>query len=452
MKIIIVGCGNIGTAMLANLVNEGHQVLAIDSSPATINELTNIYDVMCICGNGADTDVLEEAGVESADMFAAVTNSDELNMLACFIAKRMGAKHTIARIRNPEYNDRSLPIMRQHLELSMSINPELLAAKELFNILRLPGAMSIETFSRRSFEMIEIKLREGSAFADMSLSQLRQKYKAEFLICVVRRGDEVYIPDGNFVLKSGDRIGMSASVQHGEKLFKMLGLMRKRTKNVMIMGAGKTAYYLAKMLINVGANVKVVDSRHEKCISFSERLPEAVVIEGDAASQEVLLEEGLEKMDSFVSLTANDEENVLLSIFATSHHVPQVITRINRPELAVLAENLGLESIISPRKIISDKLCQYARALENSVGSEMETLYTLMDDKAEALEFKVREDFEWLGIPLKELKTKENTLISGIIRDRKTIIPSGNDMILANDHVIVIAAGQRITRLAEIFE
>lgn len=452
MKIIIVGCGNIGTAMLANLVSEGHQVLAIDSDPATINELTNIYDVMCICGNGADSDVLEEAGVEDAEMFAAVTDSDELNMLACFLAKRMGAKNTIARIRNPEYNDKSLGFMRQHLELSMSLNPELMAAKELFNILRLPGAMSIETFSRGSFEMIEIKLREGSAFADMSLSELRQKYKHDFLICAVHRGDEVYIPDGSFVLRSGDRIGLAATASEGQKLFKMLGIMRKRSKNVMIMGAGRTSHYLAKMLMNVGANVKVIDPDHKKCMRFSERLPEAVVIEGDGASQEVLLEEGLDKMDSFVSLTNNDEENILVSIFASARKVPQVITKINRPELSALAEKLGLDSIVSPRKIISDRLCQYARALEKSIGSEMETLYTIMDEKAEALEFIVRDGFKWLNVPLKELKTKPNTLIAGIVRGRKTIIPTGNDMILADDHVIILAAGKKVSELAEIFE
>ena len=452
MKIIIVGCGKIGTAMLSNLVNEGHEVLAIDSDPATITELTNIYDVMCICGNGADSDVLKEAGVQDAEMFAAVTASDELNMLACFFAKKMGAKHTIARIRNPEYNDGSLAFMRQQIELSMSINPERLCAHELFNILKLPGAMSIETFSRRSFEMIELKLRENSAFAGKSLMELRQKYKAKFLICVVRRGDEVYIPDGNFVLQSGDRIGMAATASEGEKLFKMLGLMRKRTKNVMIVGANRTSYYLAKMLINIGSNVKVIDKDRDRCVTFSEQIPDAVVINGDPASREVLMEEGLANMDSFVSLTGMDEENVLLSIFASSKNVPQIITKINRPELCQMALNLGLDSIVSPRKIISDRLCQYARALEMSIGAERETLYTLMDEKAEALEFIVRNDFEFLDIPLKDLHLKHNTLIAGIIRGRRTIIPSGTDVILPDDRVIVIAAGRRITSLGDVFE
>ncbi len=452
MKILIVGCGKVGTSMLASLVGEGHEVIAIDNDPAALEELTNVYDAMTVCGNGADSDVLEEAGAREADLFAAVADSDELNMLSCFLARKMGAKNTIARIRNPEYNDKGLSFMRQHLELSVSINPELLAARELFNLLRMPGAVNIETFSGRSLEMIEMLLKEGSPLTGLSLSELRQKYKAKFLICIVRRGEQVFIPDGNFVLEKGDHIAMTAAPSEGQKLFRMLGLLKKHNRNVMILGASHTAFYLTRMLLSMGATVTVIDKNRARCKEFSELLPEAVVVNGDGAAQEVLLEEGLCSMDAFVALTGMDEENILMSIFASSQNVPQVISKINRPELASLAKRLGLDSIISPRKIISDFLCRYARALENSLDSEMETLYKLMDEKAEALEFSIGKDFRWAGLPLKELSLKPNMLIAGIIRGRKTIIPTGDDHILAGDHVIVIAKGQRVSTLTDIFQ
>lgn len=451
MKIIIVGCGKIGTTLLSSLVSEGHEVVAVDSSPSALAEISDIYDIMCVCGNGVDSDVLIEAGVKDADMFAAITGSDEHNMLACFLAGRLGARNTVCRIRNPEYNDKSLSFMRQQLELSMSLNPELLAAKEIFNILKLPGALNIETFSRRFFEMIELKLKDDSPLINCSLSELRQKHKARFLIGVVRRGDEVYIPDGNFVLRSGDRIGITAPASEGERFFKMLGVLKKQAKNVMILGASHTAYYLTKMLLSIGTHVTVIDKNPERCKQFSNILPGAVVIEGDGAMQEVLLEEGLSTMDAFVSLTGMDEENILISIFAASQNVPQIITKINRPSLVTLAGKLGLDCIISPRKTISDRICQHARALQSSDGGEMETLYTIMEDKAEALEFVVYPSLSQIGIPLKDLSLKPNVLIAGIIRGRKTIMPTGDDCIEAGDHLIVLAKEQKVTSLKDIF-
>ncbi len=451
MKIIIVGCGKIGTTLLASLAAEGHEVVAVDDSPAALAQISDIYDIMCVCGNGADSDILVEAGVKDADIFAAVTGSDELNMLACFLAKRLGAKNTVCRIRNPEYNDQSLSFLRQQLELSLSLNPELLAAKEIFNILKLPGAINIETFSRRSFEMIELRLREDSPLVGSSLSELRQKYKARFLIGVVRRGEEVYIPDGNFVPQAGDRIGITAPASEGERFFKMLGVLKKQAKNVMILGASHTAHYLTKMLLSIGTHVTVIDKDPARCKLFSQELPGAVVIEGDGAMQEVLLEEGLTSMDAFVALTGMDEENILISIFAASQQVPQVISKINRPSLAAMAGKLGMDCIVSPRKIISDRICRYARALASSDGGEMETLYTIMDDRAEALEFVANRSLPEIGIPLKELSLKPNILIAGIIRGRKTVMPTGDDCIEAGDHLIVLAKEQRVTSLKDIF-
>lgn len=452
MKILIIGCGKIGSTILASLVSEGHDVVAVDNNPDVIAEMTNIYDVMGVCGNGADCDVLEEAGAASADLLVATTDSDELNMLSCHLAKCMGTDYTIARIRNPEYNDKSLGFMKKHLNLDMSINPERLAAHELFNILKLPSAAKIETFSIRNFEMIELRLKPDSVLDGMKIIDLRSKFDAKFLICAVQRGEEAYIPDGNFVLKSGDKIGLTASPAEINKLLKEMGILQKKARNVMILGGSRTAYYLAKRLTLSGNSVTIVERDRKICEELCEALPKAVVINGDGAQQELLLEEGLHSWDAFVALTGMDEENLLVSSFVQSKNVPKVIAKVNREELIPLAEHWGIDCIVSPRKIISNILVKFARALENSVGSSVETLYKLMDDKVEALEFKVKADFGAINIPLKDLETKPNTLIAGIMRDRKPIIPTGEDVLLPDDKVVVLAANTRIHSLSDILK
>ncbi len=450
MNIVIVGCGKIGRTIISSLVNEGHDVVAIDENPAVIAEISDIYDVMCVCGNGADCDTLSEAQVEKADLFVAVAGSDELNMLSCFIAKRMGVAHTIARIRTPDYNDKGLSFMRQQLDLSVSINPEQLAGQELFNILQLPSAVNIETFSNRNFEMVELLLKPESPLNGITLSELRRKYQAKFLICAVQRGDEVYIPDGSFELKGGDKVGVSASRNEIEKLLRLIGNRQKKARSIMILGASRTAYYLAKLLLSSGNSVKIIDKDPVRCEQFGKLLPNAVMILGDGADQELLLEEGIRDTDAFVALTGTDEVNILISFFASAQNVPKVIAKVNRNELAAMAEKLGLDCIISPKRIISDVLSRYARALQNSLGSNVETLYKIMDDGAEALEFNVQNDFKYLNTPLKDMKLKSNILIAGILRSRKALIPSGDDMILPGDRVVVIAAGHRLNDLSDI--
>ena len=450
MKILIVGCGKIGGTLLNSLVSEGHDIVAIDTSSDVITELTNVYDVMGVCGNGVDSDILEEAGVSKADLFIAVTGSDEFNMLSCYMAKRMGAAHTVARIRNPEYNDKSLSFMKKQLELSLSINPELLAAQELFNILKFPSAMKIESFSRRYLEMVELRLKPDSLLDGVKLSELRAKYDAKVLVCCVKRGDKTYIPDGHFVLNSEDRIGITAAPAEINKFFKQLGLLQKQSKNVMILGGSRTAQYLADMLDSIGCNVKIIEKKESVALRLCEDLPKTVIIHGDGAKQELLIEEGIKNQDAFISLTGTDEENILISIFATSQGVPKSISKVNRDELASMADKLGVDTIVSPKKIVSDLIVSYARALQNSLGSNVETLYKLMDGDAEALEFNVVDDPRLTDIPLKDLKLKENILIVGIVRDRKTIIPGGNDVIRSADKVVVIAAGHKLSDLSDI--
>lgn len=451
MDIIVAGIGKIGLAVVETLVNEGHNVTVIDNKPDLITDATNVYDVMGVCGNCADCETLEEAGVENAELFIAFTGSDEMNMLSCFLAKKMGAKHTVARIRNPEYNDRSLGFMRQQLNLSMSVNPELLVAQELYNILKIPSAFKVEYFARRGLEMIELKLKADSPLCGKKLSKLREKQTVEFLIGVVLRNGNVIIPDGSFELEAGDVISIAATPNDMQKLLKGMGILAKQARNVMLLGGSKTAYYLSKMLTSSGNEVKIIEKNTERCEELSDIVPKAVLINGDGSQQELLLEEGLRSLDAFVALTGMDEENILMSIFASNQNVPKVISKINRDEMVKMAEKLGLDCIVSTKSITCDIILRYTRALHNGLGSSIETLYKIMDGKVETLEFKVDDDNRFIGVPIKELKIKRGILIAGITRaNKKTLIPSGDDIIMSGDRVIILSAEHRVTSLSDI--
>ena len=449
MRIILVGCGKIGVALISALVAEGHNVVAMDSRQDVLDELTNQYDVMCMTGSGADCEALLEAGVAKTDLFIAVTGSDELNMLMCFLARRQGAHHTIARIRNPQYNDKSLGFLRQQLDLSMSINPELLTAQEIHHILKLPAASKVESFSRRNFEMVELRLKEDSPLVGHKLVDLREKFKAKFLICVVQRGEQVVIPRGDFTLEVGDRIGITADRLELWKLFKLTGLARRQARNVMLLGGSRIAFYLSKMLLNSGSNVNLIDTDRATCHKFSDWLPGIATFCGDGTHPELLHEAGLKNQDAFVCLTGMDEENILAAYYAKSQHVGQVISKVNIDEMAKMAAQMGLENVISPKTVVVNVVLRYARALQSSMGSSIENLYQLMDGKAEALEFIVSQEAAYTGIPLKDLRLKKNILIAGILRDRKAIIPTGGDMILPGDRVVVIAGQHRLNALAD---
>ncbi|MBR4950038.1 MAG: Trk system potassium transporter TrkA [Clostridia bacterium] len=452
MKIIIAGCGKIGTTIISSLVKEGHDIVAIDISPEPLEEISNIYDVICIQGSSTDCNILKEAGIEKAKLFVSVSGSDEINMLSCFLAKKLGAQNTISRIRDPHYNETNLNFIKQNLDLNSSINPEQMVAKELYGILKFPSAVSIDTFSARQFEMINMRLKPDSVFSGLSLAQTRKKYPGNYLIGIVQRDENIFIPDGNFVLQGGDKIGLSASPSEIQKLLKRSGSFQKEAKSIMILGGSRIARYLARFLLNTGHDVKIIDKDYEICQRISDELPSATVIHGDGASQELLLEEGIDSVDAFVSLTGIDEQNILISIFAASHNVPKVITKVNSSEFSTMAEKLGLDTIVSPKNVVSDIISKHARAIENSIGSNISKLYKLLDGKAEALEFRVTEDFKYQQIPLKDMQLKKNILIAGIIRKKSPLIPSGNDVIMAGDRVIVLSAGQILNDLSDIIK
>lgn len=450
MKIIILGCGKAGRTVVASLTGEGHDIVAIDRSPAEVEDITTTFDVMGLCGNGMDSDIMKEAGVDEAELFVAVTDSDEMNMLSCYLARKMGAKHTVARIRNPEYNDDSLVFLKHNLNISLALNPDMFVAHEISNILRFPSAVKVETFSGRKLEIVEIIMKDESPFIGMKLSELRKKNDEKFLICYVMRDEEVYIPNGDFELKIGDRVGFTASHNEILKLLRNMGMPQKDPESVMIIGAGRSAYYLAKRLCAIGVTVKIVEKDYDRCVELSNLIPGVVVINGDGMQYDVLREEGINSTDAFVTLTGTDEENILSSLFAHEQGVPTVIAKVNRPELAQTAEKLGLECIVSPQNTVSNVILRYVRALKNSVGCNMETLYKLMDGKSEVSEFKVREDFVYVNIPISQLNLKTNILVAGIVRGKKPIVPTGSDVILPEDRVIVISAGQRINDLMDI--
>ena len=450
MRIIIAGCGKIGAALTRLLLSEGHEVTVTDIVPKHVDEFVNVYDVQGVYGNAADPDTLREVKISQADVFIAVTGSDELNMLACLFARKMGAAHTIARIRNTDYNTESLSFIKQELHLSMALNPDDMAAHQLFNILKLPSAVQIETF--RNIEMVQLKIKAGSVMDGAALLDLRKKINIPFLVCTVERGDSVFIPDGRFVLQSGDTVGIVAAPQDFPRLLKKFDLMHKQARNIMILGGSRTAYYLARKLSFIGNTVKVIDKDEKRCKEMAALMPSLSMIHGDGTHQELLFEEGIRNMDAFIALTGTDEENILLSVFAQSINVPTVITKVNSDELARIAGKLGLDHVISPKRAVADAVSGYVRALHNSAGSKIETLYRIADEKAEALEFLVEADFRDAGIPLKDMQFKSNTLIAGIVRDRRTIIPSGADCILPGDRVIAVTAGHSCKALADIIK
>lgn len=452
MNVIVAGCGKIGQNIIENLVKEGHNIVAIERSAEVINEVSDVYDITTVLGSAVDCDVLSEAGAENCDLFIAMTGSDEFNMLACYLAKKMGAKETIARIRNPEFNDKSLSFLRQQLFLSMSINPEALAAKDIYNTLKFPGAIKIETFSRRNLEMIEVLVKENSAINGLSITKMREKSSAKCLICAVQRDGEVFIPDGNFIFKPGDKVGITASPAEIAKFFKDLKSRTKNSKNIMLLGGSKTAFYLSKMLIEDGSSVKIIDRDENRCKELCDWLPEASIVHGDGSRQEVLVEEGLLQVDAFVALTGFDEQNVLIAMYAAERNVPKVAAKINHQALIPMANKLGLDSTVSQADITSSIIVGFARALENSMGSKVETLYKVMDGKVEALEFVVKSDSALVEKSVKDIPLIENTLIAGIMRGRRTIIPSGDDVILSGDNVIVITTRAHIQDLSDIIK
>ncbi len=451
MKIVIVGDGKVGQALTGRLAEEGHDLVVIDSSPEALRTSVEVHDVMGISGNGASYAVQKEAGVEDADLLIAATSGDELNLLCCMVANKIGARHTIARVRNPDYADQ-LVMMKEEFGLSMAINPELAAATEIARMLRFPSALKLDSFARGMVELVEIKVKEGSPLLGQALFSLSSHLGIRILICAVKRGDEVYIPTGSFVLQQGDKITLTANPAQLDSLFRKLGIYRHKIHRVMVVGGGRIAYYLAKQLLKLGMSVKIIEKDAARCEQLSEALPKAQVILGDGSDRELLEEEDIDNMDALVAVTGMDEENIIISMYAGTLKLPKVVTKINRMSFQEILDSAGIESVISPKGITVNQIVRYVRAMQNSQGSNVETLHRIVGGRVEALEFSAGYCPGLTGIPLKDLRTRKNLLIACIIRGRQTIYPGGNDAIEEGDSVVVVTTEHQLKDLRDILE
>ncbi|MBE6728367.1 MAG: Trk system potassium transporter TrkA [Ruminococcaceae bacterium] len=439
LNIIIVGCGKVGVALVEQLIREGHDITVIDSDSQRIQEITSTYDIMGMAGNGASYSVQMEAGIEDCDLLIAVTGSDELNLLCCTVAKRVGDCAAIARVRNPDYSKES-GYLREKLGLALIINPDLEAAKEAARILSLPTALNVDSFAHGLAELISFTIPEDNMLNGMSLIELSSKVPSDILICAVERGEEVHIPSGNFILRSGDNVSFTATRATARKFLKQVGFVVNQAKSVMIIGGGKTAYYLAKQLLNSGVAVKIIESDRARCEELSILLPKAVIINGDGTNEDLLHEEGIANMGGFVPLTGIDEENIVLTLFANRVSKAKVITKIDRITFKKVISSLNLGSVMYPHYITSEAIIAYVRAKKDSMGSNIETLNHMFDQRVEAIEFRVDERCAVTDIPLKNLELKKELLIACINRKGAIIIPSGQDCIKVGDTVIIVTA------------
>lgn len=438
MNIIIVGCGKVGQNLAEQLNEKGNNITVIDTEPAKVREISTRCDVLGVVGNGATRAVQEQAGVDEADLLIAVTGSDELNLLCCLIAKKTGHCRTIARVKNPEYSTEA-SFFGNELGLAMVINPQLAAAEEIARVLRFPAAMKIDTFADGRVELLKFRLPEGSPLVGMSVRDVVSRLHCDVLICTIERDDEAYIAKGDVVFAERDVISLIASPKNAAAFFGKIGSKNRAVRDAIIAGGGVLGHYLCEILLRAGIAVKIIEHDAEVCEDISARFPTATVIHGDAGDRETLLEEGLGQAGAFVALTGIDEENILLSLFAKSAGADKVITKIQRFDFDNVVRHLDLDTIIYPQNITTDNIVRYVRAMKNTQGSNVETMYQIIKGKVEASAFVVRENSPVIGKPLAELELRDNVLVATILRGEHAIVPRGHDCILAGDLVVLVS-------------
>lgn len=439
MKIIIVGCGKVGEKLAQQLSREQeHDITVVDLRYNIVQNLINQYDIMGVCGSCSNLETLMEAGVNEADILIAVTGSDEINLLTCLIAKKAGGCQTVARVRKPDYA-KELHLFKEDLGLALIINPEFTAAGEIARVLRFPSAIQIDTFAKGRAEILKFKVTADSPLCNMRIAEMRQKFDSDILVCGVERYEQAFIPGGDFVLNEGDFVSIVASLRSSVSFFKQIGINTHRVKDTMIVGGGATAYYLARQLTTTGIKVKIIEQNPQRCEELSQLLPRAEIVNADGTDNRVLVAEGIETYESFVSLTNIDEENILLSMFAKSKMKNgKLVTKINRIAYDEVINNLDLGTTVYPKNITAEYIVRFVRAKNNTIGSNIETMHLILDGKAEALEFSIKDSVGVTGIPLENMKLKNNTLIACINRNGKIIIPGGRDTIESGDTVIVV--------------
>lgn len=450
MHIIIVGCGKVGHTLTEQLVREGHDVTVVDTNERVIADMADTYDILGLCGNGASHRVLMEAGLQTADLVIAVTGSDELNLLCCTIAKKGGNDlAAIARVRNPDYSE-ELGYLRRQLGLSMIINPELEAAREIARLLSRPQALAVNAFAKGHAELVRFKVPADSILNGRRIEQLESILRFGYLVCAVERDGSVCIPDGSYTLRSGDEITILASARDMHRVFESIGMRSNAVHSCMIIGGGKSSYYLARQLLEQKLEVKIIESNSVRCNELSALLPEALVICGDGSDEQLLREAGIETIESFVPLTGLDEENILLTLYAKRMSGLKTITKINRIAFNDVIEGLDLGSVVNPKYITSEAIIAYVRARQNSIGSNVESLYHMFDNRVEVIEFHIERDAPVVGVPLMALKMKDSLRIACINRGGKIIFPRGQDTIEPEDTVIVVTTHAGLRDISDI--
>ncbi len=451
MNIIIVGCGKVGYTLVELLSSEDHNLVVIDEKPERVSRITDSMDAMGIVGNGINHQTLLAAGIETADLLIAVTGDDEKNLLCCVIAKKTGRCQTIARVRNPIYNEET-EFLKKEFGIAMIINPDLAAATEIAKVFQFPSALRVDTFAKGRVELLHFRIGKDSPLLGMKLYNLNQTLHTSVLVCTAMRGDDVIIPNGNFEFHENDVISIASTRKNAIEFFRKIGTATHRVANAILAGGGAISYYLAKSLIAFGIHVTIIDIDPVRCDYLSEALPDATIICGDATDQNLLSQEGLEHAQGFAALTGLDEENILLSLYANEVSGARTVTKINRLNFTSIINNLNLGSIVYPRVITADYILKHVRSTSYSRNSNVEKLYKLANGRVEALEFIIKEDSAVAGIPLQNLNLRKNTLVCCIYRNNEVIIPTGQDMMLAGDSVLVVIYGYRIYDIQEILE
>lgn len=451
MKIIIVGAGKAGKRLTKSLTDEGHEVTVVDSNAERISEICDSNDALGIVGDGMNYSALSEANIADADLMIAATGADEKNLLCCLFAKKAGGCSTIARVRNPMYLA-EIPYIKEQIALSMVINPESAAATEIARVLRMPSAIEINTFSKGKVEMLTFRIPEGSVLDGRDLTYVRSKIENGVLFCGIVRGDDFFIPSGDFVLHAGDKASVVIKPKDAVKFFRRINIETTSIKDVMIAGGGTLGYYLARQLLDAKINVKIIEIDEKRCLELVDLLPGAMIIHGDASDRDLLLEEGIESSDAFVALTDFDEENVILSLYANELTDIKVVTKIDRIIFDELISKLNLDTVIYPHDITVENILQYVRAKQNALGNNVETLYQLCDGRLEALEFKISENAPKLGIPLRDIKLKKDLIICAINRREQIILPDGDEVIKPGDRVVVVTVHKQLNDFKDIFK
>ena len=442
MKIIVLGAGKVGKTLIKHMANEDHDIIVVDQNATKVEEVVNQYDVIGVVGNGGSYDILMEAGAEDANLIICVTASDELNILAGLMAKKMGTRHTIARVRNPDYSSQR-DFMRNQLGFSMIVNPELEAASEIRRVLSFPSAVKVDTFSRGKVELAEFFVEDHSRLNGVELNQLHKITKTNILVCAVSHNEDVIIPDGNYTIKPGDHLYITGTHRDLSKFCLDIGVITSRIKNVIIIGGGKIAYYLSKQLYTQGIKVKIIEKDENRCQVLAEKLPYVTIIHGDGSDDELLNEEGIENTDAVLALTGLDEENIVLSLSAKSLYHKKTIAKVTRMNYTGLSDVLKVDSIVAPKKIVASQIIRYVRAKMNKDhDSSVKTLYKIVDGEVEAVEFKVTEHFKFLHKTINEMRIKEHVLVAAIIRENEVIVPKGNTTMELNDYVIIVSRGE----------